>query len=137
MASNRPKREGVYVYDMVAEVPRPPVKNAISKGWGSLMRSKTYRESRDREKVVARSGGEAVESRTLERRSVSEVEGNVGSVATFLQVKVLASDMPGFMQVHAFRCARTTYDGLDKFSSKHMAYNIKKVRFLYSVFSCG
>ncbi|CAN1216649.1 Dynein light chain, cytoplasmic [Linum perenne] len=35
--------------------------------------------------------------------------------------------MPGFMQVHAFRCARRTFDSLDKFSSKHMAYNMKKV----------
>ncbi|GKV06400.1 hypothetical protein SLE2022_265820 [Rubroshorea leprosula] len=60
------------------------------------------------------------------RKSVSHVETNLSSVASFLQVKVLVSDMPGFMQVHAFRCARRTYDSLEKFSSKHMAYNMKK-----------
>ncbi|CAN6564181.1 unnamed protein product [Malus baccata var. baccata] len=60
------------------------------------------------------------------RKSVSHVETNLASVASFLQVKVLASDMPGFMQVHAFRSARRTYDSLEKFSSKHMAYNLKK-----------
>ncbi|KAF3453672.1 hypothetical protein FNV43_RR04113 [Rhamnella rubrinervis] len=60
------------------------------------------------------------------RRSVSHVETNLASVASFLQVKVLVSDMPGFMQVHAFRCGRRTYDSLEKFSAKHMAYNMKK-----------
>ncbi|XP_024185262.1 uncharacterized protein LOC112190065 isoform X2 [Rosa chinensis] len=60
------------------------------------------------------------------RKSVSHVESNLVSVASFLQVKVLVSDMPGFMQVHAFRSARRTYDSLEKFSPKHMAYNLKK-----------
>ncbi|CAF2136789.1 unnamed protein product [Brassica napus] len=43
-----------------------------------------------------------------------------------LTVRILAADMPGFMQAHAFRCARTTLDSLEKFSSKHMAFNLKK-----------
>ncbi|KAJ8770185.1 hypothetical protein K2173_011520 [Erythroxylum novogranatense] len=60
------------------------------------------------------------------RKSVSHVESNLESVTSFLQVKVLVSDMPGFMQVHAFRCARKTYDSLEKFSSRNVAYNIKK-----------
>ncbi|CAI0389642.1 unnamed protein product [Linum tenue] len=72
-------------------------------------------------------GGGAVVERG--RKSVSHVENNLGSVAEFLQVKVLVTDMPGFMQVHAFRCARRTFDSLEKFSSKHMAYNLKKQEF--------
>ncbi|KAJ8643115.1 hypothetical protein MRB53_004863 [Persea americana] len=60
------------------------------------------------------------------RKSVSHIETNVKSVAMFLQVKVIAADMPESMQAHAFRCARGTYDSLEKFSSKHMAYNMKK-----------
>ncbi|XP_006364919.1 uncharacterized protein [Solanum tuberosum] len=60
------------------------------------------------------------------RKSLTHVELNVASMAVILQVKVLVTDMPGFMQVHAFKCARTTYDSLEKFSSKHMAYNMKK-----------
>ncbi|OMO61423.1 putative axonemal dynein light chain [Corchorus capsularis] len=67
-------------------------------------------------------GGKIVEG----RKSVSHVETNLPSVVSFLQVKVLVSDMPGFMQVHAFRCARRTYDSLEKFSPRHMAYNMKK-----------
>lgn len=67
---------------------------------------------------------------TVGRRSVSHVETNVASVAAFLQVKVLVTDMPGFMQVHAFKCARTTMDSLEKFSSKHIAHNLKKVIFV-------
>lgn len=60
------------------------------------------------------------------RKSVSQIE-TLSSVAAYLQVKVLVSDMPSFMQVHAFRCAKRTYDSLEKFSSKHIALNIKKV----------
>ncbi|PQQ20262.1 uncharacterized protein Pyn_15908 [Prunus yedoensis var. nudiflora] len=70
--------------------------------------------------------GEVVVVEAAARKSVSHVETNLVSVAEFLQVKVLVSDMPGFMQVHAFRIARRTYDSLEKFSSKHMAYNLKK-----------
>ncbi|KAK7388712.1 hypothetical protein VNO78_23539 [Psophocarpus tetragonolobus] len=59
------------------------------------------------------------------RKSVSQIE-TLCSVVAYLQVKVLVSDMPSFMQVHAFRCARRTYDSLEKFSAKHIAHNIKK-----------
>uniref|UniRef100_A0A7N0VCQ8 Dynein light chain n=1 Tax=Kalanchoe fedtschenkoi TaxID=63787 RepID=A0A7N0VCQ8_KALFE len=61
------------------------------------------------------------------RRSVSQIETNLKSVISFLQVKVMVTDMPGFMQVHAFKVARTSYDSLDRLSSKHIAYDIKKV----------
>ncbi|XP_054808021.1 uncharacterized protein LOC129310171 isoform X2 [Prosopis cineraria] len=59
------------------------------------------------------------------RKSVSQIE-TLSSVTAYLQVKVLVTDMPSFMQVQAFRCARRTYDSLEKFSSKHIAHNIKK-----------
>lgn len=77
-----------------------------------------------RRETKGEEGGNLVEAA---RKSVSHVETNLSSVAAFLQVKVLVSDMPGFMQAHAFRCARRSYDSLEKFSSKHMAYNMKKV----------
>ncbi|MQM16618.1 hypothetical protein Taro_049578 [Colocasia esculenta] len=62
------------------------------------------------------------------RRSVSSHvdQANAARVAASLRVKVIAADMPDFMQVHAFRCARRSYDGQDKFSSKQMAHDIKK-----------
>lgn len=65
------------------------------------------------------------------RKSVSHIE-TLSSVIAYLQVKVLVSDMPSFMQVHAFRCARRTYDSLEKFSAKLIAHNIKKVRFNFT-----
>ncbi|KAK7264947.1 hypothetical protein RJT34_32561 [Clitoria ternatea] len=71
--------------------------------------------------AVEKTRGMVVEA----RKSVSQIE-TLSSVAAYLQVKVLVSDMPSFMQVHAFRCARRTYDSLEEFSSKHMAHNIKK-----------
>lgn len=51
---------------------------------------------------------------------------NVESAMELLQVKVLVTDMPGFMQLHASQCARKTYDSLEKFSAKHLAFNLKK-----------
>ncbi|XP_016469324.1 uncharacterized protein LOC107791718 [Nicotiana tabacum] len=130
------------------------LKKGISKGWG-LRRSKTYRENHQGElnnmnvttKGETRKSVSSIESRKsvssveevkqvesrksvsyieTNRKSVTRVELNVASMAAILQVKVLVTDMPGFMLVHAIKCARTTYDSLEKFSSKHMAYNMKK-----------
>ncbi|KAL3825115.1 hypothetical protein ACJIZ3_021144 [Penstemon smallii] len=133
----------MYVYKMPAEENSPPatVKRVIPRGWpGTLMRSKTYKESTKNhevtkkeikegqgEEVVIIKSRKSVSSSIMDekRSSVSHVV-NVSSAAALLQVKVLANDMPGFMQLHAFRCARTSYDSLEKFSSKHMAYTIKK-----------
>ncbi|KAI3495902.1 hypothetical protein L1887_38249 [Cichorium endivia] len=63
--------------------------------------------------------------RSAENRS-EMVMVNVGALAELLQVKVMATDMPAFMQVHAFRCARKTLDSLEKFSPKQIALNMKK-----------
>ncbi|KAL3639547.1 hypothetical protein CASFOL_017454 [Castilleja foliolosa] len=41
-------------------------------------------------------------------------------------VKVVAVDMPPFMQVHAVDCARKTHDSLEKFTSKTLACTLKK-----------
>lgn len=86
------------------------------------------------DKLGGEGGGREVGVVVEARRSVSHVETNLASAASFLQVKVLVSDMPGFMQVHAFRCGRRTYDSLEKFSAKHMAYNMKKVCFSFMDF---
>ncbi|CAI9293350.1 unnamed protein product [Lactuca saligna] len=51
---------------------------------------------------------------------------NVGELAELFQVKVFVTDMPAFMQVHAFRCARKTLDSLEKFAPKQIAFNMKK-----------
>lgn len=76
-------------------------------------------------------GGAAEEG----RKSVSHVErdtaARIEAAAEMLTVRILAADMPGFMQAHAFRCARMTLDSLEKFSSKHMAFNLKKVTLFF------
>ncbi|XP_021852673.1 uncharacterized protein [Spinacia oleracea] len=62
-----------------------------------------------------------------ERKSVgAKLENDVVSAIELLQVKVLVTDMPAFMQIQAFQCARNTFDTLEKFSSKHIAFNLKK-----------
>lgn len=71
------------------------------------------------------------------RKSFSRVETSTAeATAALLGVKVMAADMPQFMQAHAFRCARRAYDGLDKFSSRQIAHDIKKVQLL-SEFWCS
>ncbi|CAA7059066.1 unnamed protein product [Microthlaspi erraticum] len=81
----------------------------------------------ERKKGGGGGGGGAAEEG---RKSVSHVErdttARIAAAAEMLTVRILAADMPGFMQAHAFRCARTTLDSLEKFSSKHMAFNLKK-----------
>ncbi|XP_052183333.1 uncharacterized protein LOC127795592 isoform X2 [Diospyros lotus] len=130
-----PQKKGVkYVYKLdtgkgkpeADSTPLEAVKKVVSRGYWGLGRSKTYRENREHGggRRAVDGGGEAAEG----RKSVSHVETDAAAVAAFLQVKVLVTDMPGWMQVHAFRCARRSFDGLDKFSSKHMAFNIKKVQ---------
>ncbi|CAH8390070.1 unnamed protein product [Eruca vesicaria subsp. sativa] len=100
-------------------VPRP------TKMQNHLMRDifELETSSNERKKVC---GGVADEG----RKSVSHVEmdttARLAAVAEMLTVRILATDMPGFMQAHAFRCARTTLDSLEKFSSKHVAFNLKK-----------
>ncbi|EOA21540.1 hypothetical protein CARUB_v10001947mg [Capsella rubella] len=82
--------------------------------------------SRNNERKRGGGGAAAVEG----RKSVSHVEkdtaARIAAAAEMLTVRILAADMPGFMQAHAFRCARMTLDSLEKFSSKHMAFNLKK-----------
>lgn len=41
-------------------------------------------------------------------------------------VKVVAVDMPPFMQIHAVDCARKARDSLEKFTSKSLAFTLKK-----------
>ncbi|KAI3771624.1 hypothetical protein L6452_02790 [Arctium lappa] len=147
------KKGVVYVYklDNGSRNPPPPAstsKKVVSRSWGLLRRSKTYRENEfnyveheDKEIVHQESARKSVSSvmeggrnsavslmELTGRRSVGNtaVEMNVGRVATVLQVRVLVTDMPAFMQIHAFRCARKTFDGLEKFSPKQIALNLKK-----------
>ncbi|KAF7153155.1 hypothetical protein RHSIM_Rhsim01G0076200 [Rhododendron simsii] len=132
------KKGVMYVYKMASgtdptpEIESPVKKPVVPRGYWGLRKSKTYRESDHMSggQRAVEGGGDVVEVRksvsAVGRRSVSHVETNVASVAAFLQVKVLVTDMPGFMQVHAFRCARTSMDSLEKFSTKHIAHNLKK-----------
>ncbi|KAL3819339.1 hypothetical protein ACJIZ3_005244 [Penstemon smallii] len=41
-------------------------------------------------------------------------------------VKIVAVDMPPFMQIHAVDCARKVHDSLEKFTSKTLALTLKK-----------
>ncbi|XP_059637994.1 uncharacterized protein LOC132279938 [Cornus florida] len=139
MDSHEKQKKGVrYVYRFGTGdlKPESDTKAAKKKSVWGLRRWKTSGENEHNNgaaKGIENGGNVVIETRkssvssSMEgRKSVSQVETNVASVAAFLQVKVLVTDMPGLMQVHAFRCARRTYDSLEKFSPKHMAYNIKK-----------
>ncbi|XP_039122770.1 uncharacterized protein LOC120259263 [Dioscorea cayenensis subsp. rotundata] len=92
-------------------------------------RNHAARKAGRQEERDANAGAGVRMSVTQGRKSLSQLEFNAASVAAFLGVKVMAADMPDFMQVHAFRCARRAYDDVhidNKFSSKKMAHDIKK-----------
>ncbi|PWA43267.1 Dynein light chain, type 1/2 [Artemisia annua] len=91
---------------------------------------KTVSGTEERKRV----SGVEVGRRSVENRA-DMVMINIGEVADLLQVRVIVTDMPGFMQVHAFRCARQTFDSLEKFSARQIALNMKKVR-QYRVGGC-
>ena len=65
------------------------------------------------------------------RKSMPEVEINMKEVVSVLGVKVMAADMSPFMQLHAFRCAKRSHDSLDKFSSRQLAHDVKKVSLFF------
>ncbi|XP_021895154.1 uncharacterized protein LOC110812641 [Carica papaya] len=124
---HKPKKSGRHDPDQLTNNPTTnPSCSPAAKIKGSTMNNSEETENGCR--MQRGGGGEMCGVVVVEgsRKSVSHAEANLASVATFLQVKVLVSDMPELMQVHAFRCARRTYDSLERFSSKHMAFNIKK-----------
>ncbi|KAL2515939.1 uncharacterized protein Fot_29910 [Forsythia ovata] len=75
----------------------------------------------------------------MRRPSISSLPMNGGTRRSFCSshieladffscngVKVVAVDMPPFMQIHAVDCARKTHDSLEKFTSKTLAFALKK-----------
>lgn len=112
---------------------RKSVEVEEEKGKGMRMELKGKKEEGGRKSVSHVENNEAYVGRFVEEKARksngAKLENDVISVIELLQVKVLVTDMPAFMQIHAFQCARKTYDSLEKFSAKHMAYNLKKVQF--------
>ncbi|XP_068643627.1 uncharacterized protein [Aristolochia californica] len=60
------------------------------------------------------------------RRSFCGSDVEVGCLFARVGARIVAKDMPPFMQIHAVTCARKAYDGLEKFSSKALALTLKK-----------
>ncbi|KAF8408028.1 hypothetical protein HHK36_007168 [Tetracentron sinense] len=68
----------------------------------------------------------SVSSRSGQRRSFCNSQTELGDIFSSIGAKIVAVDMPPFMQIHAVNCARKAYDSLDKFSSKTLAFTLKK-----------
>uniref|UniRef100_A0A7N0V3I4 Dynein light chain n=1 Tax=Kalanchoe fedtschenkoi TaxID=63787 RepID=A0A7N0V3I4_KALFE len=60
------------------------------------------------------------------RRSFCGTETSLSSFLSSNGARILAVDMPPFMQIHAIDCARKAYDSLEKFTSKSLALSLKK-----------
>ncbi|XP_030531207.2 uncharacterized protein LOC115741447 [Rhodamnia argentea] len=60
------------------------------------------------------------------RRSFGGAQVELGDVFASSGVRVVAVDMPPFMQIHAVDCARKASDSLEKFSCKALAFTLKK-----------
>lgn len=63
------------------------------------------------------------------RRSFCSSQVELADFLSCNGVKIVAVDMPPFMQVHAVNCARRSHDSLEKFTSKTLAFTLKKVNY--------
>ncbi|KAL7588501.1 hypothetical protein Lser_V15G37830 [Lactuca serriola] len=157
MSSHENQKKGVmYVYKLDTggghhhpQTPPPSMnKKVVSRSWGLLKRSKTYREKEFNQQHYDKEDKKEMVHQESARKSVSVMEGgrklmestgrrsvgnaaemslgNAAPMAALMQIRVLVTDMPAFMQIHAFRCARQTFDSLEKFSPKQIALNLKK-----------
>lgn len=60
------------------------------------------------------------------RRSFCNSQAQLADFFSCNGVKIVSVDMPHFMQIHAVDCARKTCDSLEKFTSKTLAFTLKK-----------
>ncbi|RID73735.1 hypothetical protein BRARA_B00867 [Brassica rapa] len=123
----KPNKDSIPPSSLSQEDASKPIVPRPNKMQNHLVRDIFELETSSKERKKGGDGGGAAEEG---RKSVSHVErdttARIAAAAEMLTVRILAADMPGFMQAHAFRCARTTLDSLEKFSSKYMAFNLKK-----------
>lgn len=89
------------------------------KGGGPAEEGEERKGVEDEKRLVLFDGGR--------RRSFCGSELDLGAFLSSVGAKVVAKDMPPFMQIHAVSCAKKTHDGLEKFSSKALAFSLKKV----------
>ncbi|XP_073056453.1 uncharacterized protein [Primulina eburnea] len=60
------------------------------------------------------------------RKSVCGSQMELSGFFSCAGVRVVAVDMPPSVQIHAVNCARKTHDSLEKFTSKSLAFTLKK-----------
>ncbi|XP_052174643.1 uncharacterized protein LOC127789730 [Diospyros lotus] len=60
------------------------------------------------------------------RRSFCNSQAELADFFSCSGVKVVSVDMPPFMQAHAVDCARKAHDSMEKFTSKALAFTLKK-----------
>ncbi|XP_043703920.1 uncharacterized protein LOC122654013 [Telopea speciosissima] len=68
----------------------------------------------------------SVSLHSARRKSFCDSQMELGEFFSTVGVKIVAVDMPPFMQIHAVTCAQKTHDGLDKCTSKTLAFTLKK-----------
>ncbi|XP_073158060.1 uncharacterized protein [Henckelia pumila] len=60
------------------------------------------------------------------RKSICGSQIELSGFFSCAGVRVVAVDMPPSVQIHAVNCARKTHDSLEKFTSKSLAFTLKK-----------
>ncbi|KZV34718.1 hypothetical protein F511_00620 [Dorcoceras hygrometricum] len=60
------------------------------------------------------------------RKSICGSQIELSGFFSCAGVRVVAVDMPPAVQIHAVNCARKTHDSLEKFTSKSLAFTLKK-----------
>ncbi|XP_027916393.1 uncharacterized protein LOC114175789 isoform X2 [Vigna unguiculata] len=62
------------------------------------------------------------------RRSFCGTQADLRDVFAINGAKMVSVDMPPFMQIHAVNCARNALDSMEKFTSKTLAFSLKKCK---------
>lgn len=102
-----------------------PEEDDLKKEFEELKRCDDEASEMRRESILngGGDGGKIIRSR---RKSFCCSQIELADFFSCSGVKVVAVDMPPFMQIHAVDCARKAYDSLEKFTSKNLALTLKK-----------
>nr|DAD31111.1 TPA_asm: hypothetical protein HUJ06_009962 [Nelumbo nucifera] len=94
------------------------------------MEKKQIKEAKEKNKVTSKEKDDprrpSISLTTGRRRSFCDSKIEMSDFLSGVGAKVVAMDMPPFMQIHAVSYARKVYDSLEKFTSKTLACTLKK-----------
>ncbi|KAL9665214.1 hypothetical protein QQ045_020627 [Rhodiola kirilowii] len=105
-----------------------PQQQALEEEVGDVKKRLAKMEIVEAEKIkgVRNEEGDVKRVPVGRRKSFCGTETNLSSFLSSNGARIVAVNMPPFMQIHAIDCARKAFDSLEKFTSKSLALSLKK-----------